>query len=410
MSRQRPHGYGDGSLFRRASDGLWIARLETGRDGDGQRRRWQCAGRSRTVVLARLRQARIDLATSAVPGPQGLTVGEWLHRWLEDVARPTVRPSTWRDYETTVRRHLIPSLGSTRLTRLTPADVRAMHQRVSASVSVSAANKAHRVLRAALSDAEREGLAGRNAARLVRTPTLTSPRSALPTGDARRILAASRTDPRDSRWLAALLTGARQGELLGLQWDRVDLDAGTLRTSPGSCRHWATGTAATPDQPDPRCGKARAGSCPGRELDVPAGFEHTPLRGRLCLTRPKSTAGRRVIPLPPILVDALSRHREATRHDPSPFGLVWSTRDGGPIPARDDLVAWHDLLQRAGVPRDHLHAARHTTATLLMDLGVDVTVIQSILGHAQPLTTQRYQHADLTMSRIALTRLADHLT
>ena len=89
---------------------------------------------------------------------------------------------------------------------------------------------------------------------------------------------------------------------------------------------------------------------------------------------------------------------------------MWSTRDGGPIPARDDLAAWHALLERAGVPRSPLHAARHTTATVLMDLGVDVTVIQSILGHAQPLTTQRYQHADLTMSRSALARLADHLT
>ena len=409
MNGRRPHGYGDGSLFQRASDGLWVARLETGRDGDGKRRRWQCAGRSRTVVLAALRQARIDQATSAAPGPQGLTVAEWLHRWLEDVARPTVRPTTFRDYATTVRRHLIPTLGSTRLTRLTPGDVRAMHHHVSASVSVSAANKAHRVLRAALSDAEREGLVGRNAARLVRTPTITSPRSALSTSDTRRILAASRTDRLDSRWIAALLTGARQGELLGLQWDRVDLDAGTLDLAwqlqalgyRHGCRRRTTGHG---------CGKARAGSCPGRELDIPAGFEHTPLRGRLCLTRPKSSAGRRLIPLPPILVDALRRHREATRDHLAPFGLVWSTSDGAPIPARDDLAAWHDLLTRAGVPRAHLHAARHTTATLLMDLGVDVTVIQSILGHAQALTTQRYQHADLTMSRTALARLADHLT
>ena len=215
--------------------------------------------------------------------------------------------------------------------------------------------------------------------------------------------------PRDSRWIAALLTGARQGELLGLQWDRVDLDAGTAdlawQLQALGYRH-----GCHPRSPDPGCGKTRAGSCPDRELDVPAGFEHTPLRGRLCLTRPKSSAGRRIVPLPPVLVNALNRHLEVTRDDPSPFGLVWSTSDGAPISARDDLAAWHDLLTRAGVPRNHLHAARHTTATLLMDLGIDVTVIQSILGHAQPLTTQRYQHADLTMSRTALARLADHVS
>jgi len=67
-------------------------------------------------------------------------------------------------------------------------------------------------------------------------------------------------------------------------------------------------------------------------------------------------------------------------------------------------------LVHAGIPPIPLTAAQCTTATLLMDLGVDVTVIQSVLVHAQPLTTQRYEHADLTMSRSALTRLADHLT
>jgi integrase len=409
MATDRQRHYGDGTVFQRSWDGLWVARLDLGQGADGRRRRWQAASRTRNSALQSLRGARQQHTTTGTLGLPSLTVAGWLRRWLEDVARPTVRPSTWRDYETTVRRHLIPSLGGQKLARLTPGDVRAMHQRVSASVSVSAANKAHRVLRAALSDAEREGLVGRNAARLVRTPTIVSSRRALSASDARRILAASRAEPRDSRWIAALLTGARQGELLGLQWDRVDLDAGTADLAwqlqalgyRHGCRRRSTGHG---------CGKARAGSCPDRELDVPAGFERTPLRGRLCLTRPKSSAGRRVIPLPPILVDALTRHREATRHDPSPFGLVWSTSDGGPIPARDDLAAWHALLQCAGVPRCPLHAARHTTATLLMDVGIDVTVIQSILGHAQPLTTQRYQHADLTMSRSALTRLSDHLT
>jgi hypothetical protein len=86
MATNRQRHYDDGSVFQRSWDGLWIARQDLGQGADGRRRRW-------------------------------------LRRWLEDVARPTIRPSTWRDYETTVRRHLIPNLGSTRLTRLTPAEV-----------------------------------------------------------------------------------------------------------------------------------------------------------------------------------------------------------------------------------------------------------------------------------------------
>jgi len=118
----------------------------------------------------------------------------------------------------------------------------------------------------------------------------------------------------------------------------------------------------------------------------------------------------RVIPIPRRLADQLSRHRDAAASQPCPHGLVWSTPSGQPIPAGTDLAAWHAALARAGLPPVPLHAARHTTATLLMDLGIDVTVIQSILGHARPLTTRSYQHADLTMSRAALARLAEHLT
>ena len=277
MIGQRP--YGDGSLFQRSSDGLWVARLETGRDGDGMRRRWQCAGRSRTVVLAALRQARIDQATSAVPVPQGLTVAGWLRRWLEDVARPTVRPSTFRDYATTVRRHLIPSLGSTRLTRLTPGDVRAMHQHVSSQVSVSAANKAHRVLRAALSDAEREGLVGRNAARLVRTPTLASPRSAL--SRRRRPADPGRIPDRTAGLPVARRTAHRRP---ARRTARLEVGPGQPRRRHRRPRLAASGPGLPARLPPPinrpRMRKTRAGSCPGRELDVPAAFEHTPLRGR----------------------------------------------------------------------------------------------------------------------------------
>lgn len=89
---------------------------------------------------------------------------------------------------------------------------------------------------------------------------------------------------------------------------------------------------------------------------------------------------------------------------------MWSTPTGQPIPAGTDLAAWHEALARSGLPPVPLHTARHTTATLLMDLGIDVTIIQAILGHARPLTTRGYQHADLTMSRTALARLAEHLT
>jgi len=299
--------------------------------------------------------------------------------------------------------------GSIRLADLMADDVRRMHRDVTASVSLVTANKAHRVLRAALSDALTDGLISRNVAARLRTPTPRSTRTPLTAGQAAAILAATTNDRLGSRWAAALLSGARQGELLGLAWDRVDLGSATIDLSwqlqALTYRH-ACGTAPGYSP----CGAARAGSCPERELDVPPGFEHRRLHGRLCLTRPKSAASVRIIPIPRRLVDQLAQHREATVSEPNLHGLVWSTPAGQPIPSGTDLAAWHAALARAGLPPVPLHAARHTTATLLMDLGIDVTVIQAILGHAAPLTTRGYQHADVTMSRAALARLAEHLT
>jgi integrase len=336
-------------------------------------------------------------------------VAGWLRHWLESIVQPIVRPTTWRDYEAVIRRHLIPALGSIRRADLMADDVCRMHREITMSVSLVTANKAHRVLRAALSDALNDGLIARNVAARLRTPTPPSTRTPLTAGQSAALLAATIDDRLDSRWAAALLTGARQGELLGLTWDRVDLRNTTIdlawQLQALGYRHGCPTVLG-----ETACGASRAGSCPERELDVPPGFELHALHGRLRLTRPKSAASLRVIPIPRRLADQLARHRDATAAQPSPHGLVWSTPTGQPIPASTDLAAWHDALARAGLPPVPLHAARHTTATLLMDLGIDVTIIQAILRHARPLTTRGYQHADLTMSRDALARLAEHLT
>ena len=177
----------------------------------------------------------------------------------------------------------------------------------------------------------------------------------------------------------------------------------------GSCRPSATGTAAPPCPASPRAARPGPAPAPTANWTSRPGFEHLRLHGRLCLTRPKTSASLRVIPIPQHLAGQLAAHRDATATRPSPHALVWSTPTGQPIPAGTDLDAWYAALARAGLPPVPLHSARHTTATLLMDLGIDVTVIQAILGHAAPLTTRGYQHADLAMSRTALARLAEHL-
>jgi integrase len=155
------------------------------------------------------------------------------------------------------------------------------------------------------------------------------------------------------------------------------------------------------------------------------GLEHVELEGRLCLVRPKSGKPR-TIPLVPELVEAFRRYLAAASAWPNPHGLIWRDPDGSPITAGQDGADWRDLLLSAGIiseeqakpPRERppgtpptptTHWARHTTATLLMEVGVDARIIGEIVGHTSEEITRRYQHVSSSAARDAMDRLGDHL-
>jgi integrase len=407
MGNKGRRTHGDGALFKR-KDGYWVARIELGWDAEGNRLRWQGVSKTQAGAIQKMREARTSILMTGTVPTRSMTLAVWLERWLEEIVKPTVRPMTYQGYLQTANKHIEPNLGSITLDRLTPSHVRALHRKVEDASSLGNANMVHRVLRACLSAAEREGIVPRNVAKLVQTKSSKVTRKALTTAQARLLIAKSGADPLHSRWTAALLTGARQGEVLGLQWDRVDLEAGTMDISwQIQAMPYKHGCKGGNDKPT--CGRKAAGHCPNKALDIPSGYEYEHITGAKCLVRPKSSAGLRKIPMPPMLVDALRKRRRESIATPNPYGFVWTDSAGNPIDPRDDLDAWKAALAKYDLPVLPIHSARHTTATLLMELGVDVTIIQAIMGHSQATTTQGYQHADLSMARKALDDLGSSL-
>ena len=75
--------------------------------------------------------------------------------------------------------------------------------------------------------------------------------------------------------------------------------------------------------------------------------------------------------------------------------------DGSPISQDQDQKAWRKLLVSAQVPHVPQHSVRHSTATLLLEAGVDAHVLQSVIGHSNIVTTRGYQHVDLELARRA---------
>ena len=411
MAERQRRQKGEGSLYQR-KDGLWIGVVQMGYKPDGKPRVKTVSSKSYATAQRKLTKLKKDKAEFGSLPTAGITVEKWLNQWLKNAR---VRPKTWDSYESTCRLYLIPSLGRRRLDQLAPQHIRDMEHWMEGpkdkgglALSTASVHKAHRVLRAALNAGIDEGVVTRNVALRVQPPSLGGKeQDSFTLEQARHFLTTLRNeDPLSARWAFALLTGERQGEVLGMEWSRIDLDVGTVDLSwqlqrlifMHGCSEEVDGMFA--------CGRKIGGACPDRKIrGARKDFLYRQVEGGLYLTRPKSQAGYRVIPLPPFLLDLLKAHYET--HGTNLDGFVFTRDDGRAIDPSDDNAAWHEALAERGLPQIKLHGARHTAASALLAAKVDPKVIMAILGHSSVLMTRAYQHASIDMARAGMGALND---
>lgn len=364
-------GANEGTI-RKRTDGRWEARVvATGTDGRRVRR--SLLGRSRAVVRDKLRDALRAEATGRLTSSDRLTVEAFLQQWLDGTVRPTKRPLTVESYAGIVRLHLVPGLGHHRVARLSPQQVQAfLNAKSAAGFSPRTVAYIRAVLRQALGQAERWGIVSRNVGKLVEPPRV--PRHQIQPFDpvqARRFLVAIRRDRLEALYLIALCVGLRQGELLGLAWSDLDLDAATLRV---------------------RQALQRVG-------------------GRLVLVEPKSATSHRVVALPGLVVEALLAHRTrqqrerllaGSRWHEDPRTLVFVTTIGTPLDGITVTRRFQATLKTAGLPHQRFHDLRHACASLLLVQGVAPRVVMETLGHSQiSLTMNTYSHVIPALGRAA---------
>jgi integrase len=288
------------------------------------------------------------------PAVSKITFGEYSAQWLAGLQ---VRETTLVSYERNLRNHLLPVFGPVRLRALTRTQVQEFITALSQGPLAPATQRAViNLLRIVLRAAVHDGRLATSPCYKLRLPEVPPKQLAVFTPEQAATLLATAT-PRDYAVLAtALGTGLRQGELLGLITDVVDLDAGVLHVR--------------------------------QQLRSPVG------RGRPTLSPLlKTSASRRTLALPPFVVEALRLHLarygvgEGGLLFPNPAGTGW--RRG----SFNDSV-WKPALRRAGLPLGFgLHATRHTFACGLIRAGHHVKEVQEALGHASPEETYRtYLH------------------
>lgn len=380
-------GKGEHSVYRVPADKTkplqyWAAAIELPPGPNGERRRKAIRRKDKKELLREVSRLDKDLRDRGDLPTANQTVEQWLNYWLREIAAKRVRPNTLDGYRRSIHNHIVPTIGRIKLEKVTGAHIRRVHDAVLAKGNNSTtALLAHRTMSVSFKAAVREGRLGRNPATMVDAPRKAKPAlQALDLAEALQLLQYVADRPDGALWATVLLTGARRGEVIGLERDRVtdvlDLSWQMIRIA------WKHGCRDA-------CGK-RAASCPQRRTDdVPADYEYRHVEGGLYWTRPKSSKGWRIIPLVDPLKSILEVHLAATK--PNEWGLVF-TRAGRPI--GPDLAGkdWRKILEAADIDKDvRLHDGRHTTVDLLFAAGVPEDVILEIVGHSTRTQLRSYK-------------------
>ena len=272
-----------------------------------------------------------DSGTAPKAGPKW-TVEKWLRHWVENIAAPTVRYKTITTYRTVVYKHLIPGIGAHKLERIEPDHFEKLYGKlVKSGLKPVSVHQVHRTARTAFNEALRRGRIGRNPVALAKPPLVDDEDElvAYSTAEIQRLITAALKRRNETRYVLALAMGTRQGETLGLKWERLDEESRTLAIRRGlQFQKWQHGC----DDPH-KCGerlhkkepckpgckvKRHKKQCPPPcAPDCAKHASSCPQRhgGGLVEVDVKSKAGRRTLVLPEPLFDLITAHKAAQNRE-----------------------------------------------------------------------------------------------
>jgi integrase len=337
--------------------------------------KWVGGFNSKASALLARDKARLALRQSNYVEPTGITVGEWLTKWITEIHITKINQATYRSYLHNINNHLIPGLGHIVLFKLMPSDIERYYAsalnkpgRYGKTLSRRTVEYQGTILRNALNYAvNTEGLLAVNQASKV---SLVRPDTHTPTpwslGELRTFLEMASSHRLYFYYRLIAYTGARRGELLALKWEDFD----------------------------------------GKRILI--------TKSGLTTNKTKGGEGRRYVSLDAGTIDQFNAHRKRQIGERLLMGSSWT--ETGYVFTREDGKALDEgtvtrlfskLLKRAGLRHNRLHDLRHLHATELLRLGEPLHVVSKRLGHADPMVTATiYAHvsdeqADTTSTTFA---------
>ena len=349
----RRRGKGEGGLSKR-KDGRFQGSY-TGSDG----RRHYVYGTTRRETVDKLNAALRDLSLGVYVAGQSQSVADYITRWLARADH--LRPITRKRYESLIRLHVIPHLGALEMRKVQPQHVADLYGALRGSKAPATIGQLHAVLHSAFDQALRWNMIARNPVAAVKAPKVEQREMRiLALTEIHGFLTAVAGDPLEALYVLAVTTGARQGELLALRWQDVDLEAATMTIAATLTRidgHW----------------------------------ERTP---------PKTRGSVRTVHLSARAVVALKAHRLRMAEALLPLRgrtegetLVFLERGAALNGFHVTERRLKPLLRCAGLPVIRFHDLRHVFASLMLSQGVRPDLVAQMLGHSNPgITMKIYAH------------------
>ena len=353
-----------GTITRRGKKS-WRIKYDLPRDDNGERRiAYVTVKGTRKDAEKELRAKLSAIDAGTHVDPSKITVARYLDDWLDNAAPKSVKPKALERYRGLVRLQIKPYLGDIELQRLRPRDLTAWHNKLldEGKISARTIGHAHGTLRTALAHATKNEILQRNVARIIQSPAAEKADIDILTEDqVADALARLDGHPLYPIIAVAVGTGARRGEIAGLIWSDINLDA--------------------------------------RTMTIQRSLEQT--KAGIRVKAPKTKAGTRTITLPTVAVQALREHRIKTLElrmvcgagalsDDAP---VFGTLEGDWPSPYNITLQWRRAVVALGLPKVTFHSLRHSHASALIAAKLDVLTISHRLGHSKAsITLDVYGH------------------
>lgn len=370
-------GNNEGSVYK-DTKGRWRG-VVTLPSADGKVKKKYFYGKTKKEVSEKVNALLAEIQNKTYIEPCKTTLYNWLCTWLETYCKNNIRPTTYVNYETYIHRHIKDSIGGIKLCDLSTITIQQFYNdklkngKLSGvgGLSPKTMKNLHNMLHKALNQTVFLNMLAKNPSDFVTIPKNVKKEMKFFTVEEQKKLQSVLSDkPLDMAILLDLYTGMRQGELLGLKWENVNIDLS------GSSYIKVVQTINRIKNYDTDSDKKTV----------------------LTVNEPKTPHSKRTIPILPEIAEKLhsyrlSQEKYIAENALSHTGYVFISSVGTMVDPRDFQRYFKNLLKKHGIREINVHGLRHTFATRALESGMSVKTLSEILGHSNVgFTLDTYAH------------------